>query len=191
MLSRFLIRDFALVDEVQLELASGLNVLTGETGAGKSILIDALGLVLGRRADPSDVRPGATAAYIEAVFDLSTASEKTDSIFEKYGVEPDESLIVSREVLGEGRSIARINGRSVPVRALAELGTVLVDVHGQSDHQSLFHRPRQLEYLDEFAELLDRRTRVAQLANELRGVRSEIGSLQRDEKDLAREIERL
>ena len=191
MLSRFLIRDFALVDEVQLELASGLNVLTGETGAGKSILIDALGLVLGRRADPSDVRPGATAAYIEAVFDLPTASAKTAPIFEKYGVEPDESLIVSREVLGEGRSIARINGRSVPVRALAELGTVLVDVHGQSDHQSLFHRPRQLEYLDQFAELLDRRTRVAQLAKQLRGIRSEIGSLQHDEKDITREIERL
>ncbi len=191
MLSRFLIRDFALVDEVQLELASGLNVLTGETGAGKSILIDALGLVLGRRADPSDVRPGAAAAYIEAVFDLATDSTKTDSILKNYGVEPDESLIVSREVLGEGRSIARVNGRSVPVRALAELGAILVDVHGQSDHQSLFQRPRQLEYLDQFAELLDRRACVARLANELRVVRRQIGSLQRDKNDMTREIERL
>ena len=191
MLSRFLIRDFALVKEVELVLAPGLNVLTGETGAGKSILIDALGLVLGRRADPSDVRPGAKMAFIEAVFDVTTASPVMDSIFNKYGIEPDESLSVSREVLGEGRSIARVNGRSVPVRALAELGAVLVDVHGQSDHQSLFQRSRQLQYLDQFAGLLSRRNSVAQLSREFRAVRSEMGSLQRDEREVAREIERL
>jgi DNA repair protein RecN (Recombination protein N) len=191
MLSRFLIRDFALVEEVELVLAPGLNVLTGETGAGKSILIDALGLVLGRRADPSDVRSGAKMAFIEAVFDVTTASPLMDSIFDKYGIEPDESLSVSREVLGEGRSIARINGRSVPVRALAELGAVLVDVHGQSDHQSLFQRSRQLEYLDQFAGLLSRRNSVAQLSREFRAVRREMGSLERDEREVAREIDRL
>ena len=143
-----------------------MNVLTGETGAGKSILIDALALVLGRRAHPADVRTGASRAFVEAVFDTTPRGAAT--VLDAYGVEADESLILSREVRGAGRSTARVNGRAVPVRALASLGPTLVDLHGPSEHQSLFRRSQQLEYLDRFAGLMPQRIAVAELARELR-----------------------
>lgn len=166
-----------------------MNVLTGETGAGKSILIDALALVLGRRAHPVDVRSGASRAYVEAVFD--STSGQASAVLDSYGVETDESLILSREVRGAGRSTARINGRGVPVRALAELGRTLVDVHGPSEHQSLFRRSQQLEYLDRFAGLMPEREAVAALARELRATDREADELQRNARATAREIDLL
>jgi len=166
-----------------------MNVLTGETGAGKSILIDALALVLGRRAHPADVRAGTPRAYVEAVFD--TTSDQAATVMDSYGVETDESLILSREVRGAGRSTARINGRGVPVRALAELGRTLVDVHGPSEHQSLFRQSQQLEYLDRFAGLMPERERVAGLARELRATDREADELQRNARETAREIDLL
>ena len=166
-----------------------MNVLTGETGAGKSILIDALALVLGRRAHPADVRAGTPRAYVEAVFD--TTSDQAATVMDSYGVETDESLILSREVRGAGRSTARINGRGVPVRALAELGRTLVDVHGPSEHQSLFRQSQQLAYLDRFAGLMPQRETVAALARELRATDREADDLQRNARETAREIDLL
>ena len=166
-----------------------MNVLTGETGAGKSILIDALALVLGRRAHPADIRAGTSRAYVEAVFD--TTSDEATRVMDSYGVETDESLILSREVRGAGRSTARINGRGVPVRALAELGRTLVDVHGPSEHQSLFRQSQQLEYLDRFAGLMPERETVAGLARELRATDREADELQRNARETAREIDLL
>jgi len=166
-----------------------MNVLTGETGAGKSILIDALALVLGRRAHPADVRAGTSRAFVEAVFD--TTSDEAARVMDSYGVETDESLILSREVRGAGRSTARINGRGVPVRALAELGRTLVDVHGPSEHQSLFRPSQQLEYLDRFAGLMPERETVAALARELRATDREANELQRNARETAREIDLL
>ena len=189
MLRHVSVRDFALIDAVDLALESGLNVLTGETGAGKSILIDALALVLGRRAHPADIRPGASRAYVEAVFE--TTSAPAAGVLEGYGVEADESLILSREVRGAGRSTARINGRAVPVRALADLGRRLVDVHGPSEHQSLFRRSQQLEYLDRFAGLMPKRDAVGELARDLRFTQREIDDRQRATRETAREIDLL
>lgn len=189
MLRHVSVRDFALIDAVDVALEPGMNVLTGETGAGKSILIDALALVLGRRAHPADVRPGATGAYVEAVFDTTGASAA--AILAEYGVAADESLILSREVRGAGRSTARINGRAVPVRALADLGRSLVDVHGPSEHQSLFRPSRQLEYLDRFAGLTPRCDAVAALVRELRAASREADDLQRNARETAREIDLL
>jgi DNA repair protein RecN (Recombination protein N) len=183
------VRNFALIDAVDLALESGLNVLTGETGAGKSILIDALALVLGRRADPADVRSGAPSAYVEAVFD--TTASASEAVLDAYGVSVDESLILSREVRGAGRSTARINGRAVPVRALAELGPTLVDVHGPSEHQSLFRRSQQLEYLDRFGGLMPQRQAVSTLTRELRATCQEVDDLQRDAREAARELDLL
>ena len=189
MLRHVSVRDFALIDAVDVALEPRLNVLTGETGAGKSILIDALALVLGRRAHPADVRSGAPSAFVEAVFD--TTPDQAVAVLDSYGVDVDESLIVSREVRGAGRSTARINGRAVPVRALAELGRTLVDVHGPSEHQSLFRRSQQLEYLDRFAGLTPQRTAVAVLARELRATCREADELQRNARETAREIDLL
>ena len=189
MLRHVSVRNFALIDAVDLALESGLNVLTGETGAGKSILIDALALVLGRRADPADVRSGAPSAYVEAVFD--TTVSQSQAVLDAYGVSVDESLILSREVRGAGRSTARINGRAVPVRALAELGPTLVDVHGPSEHQSLFRRSQQLEYLDRFGGLMPQRQAVSTLTRELRATCQEVDDLQRDAREAARELDLL
>ena len=189
MLRHVSVRDFALIDAVDVALEPRLNVLTGETGAGKSILIDALALVLGRRAHPADVRSGAPSALVEAVFD--TTPDQAVGVLDSYGVDVDESLILSREVRGAGRSTARINGRAVPVRALAELGRTLVDVHGPSEHQSLFRRSQQLEYLDRFAGLTPQRAAVAVLARELRATRREADELQRNARETAREIDLL
>ena len=189
MLRHVSVHDFALIDAVDLALEPGLNVVTGETGAGKSILIDALALVLGRRAHPADVRSGASRAYVEAVFD--TASPQAAAVLESYGVEVDESLILSREVRGAGRSTARINGRAVPVRALAALGRTLVDVHGPSEHQSLFRRSQQLEYLDRFAGLMPQRVAVAALVRDLRATCREADDLQRGAREAARELDLL
>ena len=147
MLIHLQIRDFALIDALELDLGPGLTVLTGETGAGKSILFDALGLVLGQRANPADVRPNAKSAYVEAVLDPPVVGRE-NTLLEEYDIDAEDSIVLSREILSSGRSVARINGRGVSVRTLAHLGRVLVDVHGQSDHQSLFHRSRPLEYLD-------------------------------------------
>ena len=189
MLRHLSVRDFALIDAVDLALEPRLNVLTGETGAGKSILIDALALVLGRRAHPADVRSGAPSAFVEAVFD--TTPSRAVAVLDSYGVDVDESLIVSREIRGAGRSTARVNGRAVPVRALAELGRTLVDVHGPSEHQSLFRRSQQLEYLDRFAGLTPQRTAVAVVTRELRATRREADELQRNARETAREIDLL
>ena len=189
MLRHVSVRGFALIDAVDLALEPGLNVLTGETGAGKSILIDALALVLGRRAHPADVRPGASGAHVEAVFD--TTPPEAAAVLSAYGVEADESLILSREIRGAGRSTARVNGRAVPVRALAELGPTLVDVHGPSEHQSLFRRSHQLEYLDRFAGLMTRREAVAALTRELRATCREADNLQRGAREAARELDLL
>lgn len=189
MLRQVSVRDFALIDAVDVALEPGMNVLTGETGAGKSILIDALALVLGRRAHPADVRTGSPRAYVEAVFDAT--SDEAGTVLDSYGVESDESLIVSREVRGTGRSTARINGRAVPVRALADLGRMLVDVHGPSEHSSLFRHSQQLAYLDRFAGLMSHRESGAALVRELRATEREVNETQRNARETAREIDLL
>ncbi|MDE2766803.1 MAG: DNA repair protein RecN [Chloroflexota bacterium] len=189
MLRHVSVRDFALIDAVDVALEAGMNVLTGETGAGKSILIDALALVLGRRAHPADVRTGASRAFVEAVFDTTPRGAAT--VLDAYGVEADESLILSREVRGTGRSTARVNGRAVPVRALASLGPTLVDLHGPSEHQSLFRRSQQLEYLDRFAGLMPQRIAVAELARELRATTRKADDLRQKSRETAREIDLL
>ncbi len=190
MLLQLRIENFALIKELDLRLEPGLNVLTGETGAGKSILIDAIGLVLGRRASPADVRSGAPSAYVEGVF-AGEAAGSTASLLHEFGIEPDDTLVLTREVASEGRSVARVHGRAVPLRALAELGRRLVDVHGQSEHQSLFLSARQLEYLDRFGGLEPARDSVSALVGRLRAARAEIQNLQRDAREMAREIDLL
>src|SRR5437660_1034626 len=150
------IKDFAIIDELTLTLEHGLNVLTGETGAGKSILIDALGAVLGGRASPNLVRAGAEKAHVEATFSrpahLPEELELEDA---------DDVLILSREIGATGRGAARLNGRSVPVSMLQLAGRALVDVHGQSDHQSLLRPATHLDFLDRFAGLEPQRQRLA------------------------------
>lgn len=202
MLQELGIRNFALLEDVRVPFGPGFNVLTGETGAGKSILIDAIGRVLGGRASPEDIRTGAEHARIEAVFDLPqrATAPALHALLEEIGLlgsaageaERDaEALILSRDLSRTGRSIARINGRAVPVTVQAQVGQHLVDVHGQHEHFSLLRPEVQLDLLDRFGGLLPLRDQVAAVVRELRSGRSVLKQLRVDERELARRVDLL
>src|SRR3712207_325632 len=132
MLLELNIRDFAIIDRLHLPLASAFNVLSGETGAGKSIIIDALGTLRGEKVDPTFVRAGSTTARIEGVFTLDDAPEVVE-VLDEYGLRDadDDQVIISREINAQtGRSVARINNRAVNTATLRDIGGRLVDIHG-------------------------------------------------------------
>ncbi|MGD9388610.1 MAG: AAA family ATPase, partial [Gammaproteobacteria bacterium] len=147
MLTSVAVRNFAIIDQVSLELGPGLTVLTGETGAGKSILVDALGLVLGDRADAAAVRHGADRAEITATFDLGGLPGAAEWLAERE-LDADDECVLRRVVGAEGRSRAWINGAPATLQTLRELGEMLVDIHGQHEHQSLGRAAVQRELLD-------------------------------------------
>ena len=151
MLTRLHIRHFAIVEDLELAFGPGMTVLTGETGAGKSILLDALGLVLGDRADSAVVRPGAKRAEITAEFDVSNLEGVAAWLAERE-LDADGECLVRRTVNAEGGSRGYVNGQPMPVQALRELGEQLVDIHGQHAHQSLLKRAVQRQFLDDFAD---------------------------------------
>lgn len=151
MLAHIHIRDFAIVDELELELVSGMTALTGETGAGKSILVDALGLALGDRAGAEAIRHGAERAEVTATFRIGALPE-LQAWLTSHDLDADDDCQVRRVVGREGRSRAYINGRPVPVQQLREIGELLADIHGQHEHQSLLRREVQRDILDAFAE---------------------------------------
>jgi DNA repair protein RecN (Recombination protein N) len=166
------VRDLALIERVRLELEPGLNVLTGETGAGKSLLIDALGLVLGGRADPGLVRHGATGARVEALFDAVP-----------------EPRIAVRELTAGGRSTARLDDETVTAARLAEAVGPFVEVHGQHDQQRLLDERWQRDLLDAFGDLADVRGRVADAVERWRANRTALAALALDPRELARRVE--
>jgi DNA repair protein RecN (Recombination protein N) len=147
MLSLIRVRNYAVIDEVEVELAPGLSVLTGETGAGKSILVDALGLALGDRADASTVRPGADRAEISVLFECGE-DHPSISWLREHGLDEDLCCLIRRVISAEGRSRAFINSHPVTLQDLRTLGALLVDIHGQHAHQSLLQRSAQRQILD-------------------------------------------
>ena len=151
MITELRIRDLATIADVSLQLAPGLNVLTGETGAGKSMLVDALGLLLGGRADPSAIRPGAARAIVEGTIErLSPALRRQ---CEALGVDADEgTLVIRREVAAEGRSRAWINGSPVAAGTVSQVGAGLVDLHSQHQTESLLSPTTQRFLLDAYAD---------------------------------------
>jgi len=159
MLTELHVKNFLLIQEARLHFDKGLNVLSGETGHGKSIVIDAFSLLLGERASPQIIRTGESEAFVEAVFDLSARSKLFKTVvrmLSESGVEPDvdegsETLLVKRLIRSDGRSQAYLNGSPVLVKTLKEVGDLLVDIHGQHEHQSLLHRGVYLDLLDAFA----------------------------------------
>lgn len=157
MIRELSIRDYVLVEDVQLELGPGLTVLTGETGAGKSLLVGALRLLLGDRADAAGVRSGAARAVVQATFDLSGRILSAELGEE---LEGDSELIVVREVSAQGRSRAWVQGRRVPVARLREVTSALVDLHGQHDHQSLLQVATHRDLLDEVGGTADQRAAI-------------------------------
>jgi DNA repair protein RecN (Recombination protein N) len=154
MLTHLQIRDFAIIDAVELELRSGLTVLTGETGAGKSILVDALQLLAGGRAGAEVVRNGCERAEISATFELAKAPRELTQWLEEQSLGGRSELTVRRVVGSDGRSRAYLNGQSVPVQLLREAGNILIDIHGQHEFQSLTRSAPQRELLDGYGALI-------------------------------------
>jgi DNA repair protein RecN (Recombination protein N) len=150
MLTYLQIRDFAIIDSIELEFRPGLTVLTGETGAGKSIIVDALQLIAGGRAGSEVVRHGAERAEISATFDLARAPHDLRGWLEEQSIAADTELAVRRVVSSDGRSRAYLNGQSVAVQLLREIGQNLADIHGQQEFQSLVRAPAQRELLDAY-----------------------------------------
>ncbi len=194
MLVELTIRDFAIIDELHLRFGEGLNVLTGETGAGKSIIVDAVSLLLGGRGDAGLIRAGAGRASVEGVFRLDAeARAAVEPMLEADGLEGDEPgiLVLSREIRKEGRNICRINGRAVALKSLQSVGECLVDIHGQTEHLSLMRVREHADLLDRYGGLWPLRQEVADRVAELRAVRRELSSLRRDERELARRTDLL
>ncbi|MFA6467731.1 MAG: DNA repair protein RecN [Bacteroidota bacterium] len=149
MLKNLLIKNYALIEEISVEFSSGLTIITGETGAGKSILIDALGLLLGDRASTEMIRTGAEKSVVEGIFD-SKGNERVAEILHANENEATEELIIRRELTSKGQSRCFVNDSPVSVSLLKEIGDALVDLHGQHEHQSLLHPETHIEFLDDF-----------------------------------------
>ncbi|ATY84417.1 DNA repair protein RecN [Kyrpidia spormannii] len=151
MLMSLSVRNFLLIDEAHLDFETGFHVLTGETGAGKSILLDALGLIRGERASAQQVRAGAKQAVVEALFSTDGRPEALQWL-EEMGFEPAEEILLVREVSRQGKSLCRINGRTVTVQMLRDLAARLIDVYGQHEHQSLLQPDRYARMLDGYGD---------------------------------------
>ena len=195
MLEELRIQNFAVIDRLELRFGAGFNVITGETGAGKSILIDAVELLLGARADPTAVRAGSDRSRVEGLVKLDPRSrpsvmallEREDLLDED---DPDY-LTLMREVRLRGRSTARVNGIAVRSEILSELGRQLFDIHGQSQHLSLFRPRHHIDLLDRFADLLDLRAGLARMVGELTSAHAEIRRLRDDDEALRRRADLL
>jgi DNA repair protein RecN (Recombination protein N) len=182
MLTELRVRDLATIADVTLQLGPGLNVLTGETGAGKSMLVDALALLLGERADSQSVRPGAPKTIVEGAFESMDAT--TRRRIEDLGLDVEEGrVVIRREVSSEGRSRAWVNGSPTTASVLAQLGAFLIDLHGQHETQSLLHADAQRDILDAFAHAEAERGALAQAHAAVANLRAEEASLiaRRDE----------
>ena len=180
MLVELSITNLAIIEHTRIRFQEGLNAITGETGAGKSILLDALGAVLGARVSSDLVRTGARSALVEGQFELPpTGFEIVLEMLEEFGIEhdPSEPLIFIREIQASGRSTARINGRLVPAGQLNAVGSRLVDIHGQSDHLSILNPEEQRRILDRYAGLDEQRFEVAQAVADWRSARRALDAL--------------
>lgn len=187
MLLELSIADFAIIASSRLSFGPGMHVLTGETGAGKSILLDALGAVLGERASVELVRSGEDRARIEALFDLSDSQGGALlELLSERGIEiADAQLILTREIHANGRSVARINGQIVTVSLLSQVGDALVDIHGQSEHFSIRRKDEQRRILDHYAGTERLVQDVSQIVERVQTLRERIASLAAGERERA------
>lgn len=177
MLSQLTIKHYAIVEQLDLELQNGMTVITGETGAGKSIMLDALSLTLGDRADKEVIQPGQDKAEISASFIISDNPDAQDWLREQ-DYEADDSCILRRIVTAEGRSKAYINGHPVTLNELKQLGDMLVDIHSQHEHQSLLKTATHQRLLDDYCETRKLAAQVAEKAQAWRALNDELEELQ-------------
>ncbi|HMT19706.1 MAG TPA: DNA repair protein RecN, partial [Promineifilum sp.] len=191
MLSELFIRNFAIIEDLRLQLTPGFNVLTGETGAGKSIILDAVMLVLGGRADSSAVRAGSEGAYVEATFYLDPAlREVVYPLLEAEGLDEEggDLVLLAREMRTNGRNFCRVNGRTVSLAVLRQIADPLIDIHGQGEHLSLLRPRAHLPLLDAFGGLDTERRELATEVQKLHAIRRELDELRRSQRDLAQRV---
>ena len=191
MLQEISIKNFAIIEEIHLSFESGMTILTGETGAGKSIIIDAMSLLLGGRASSDFVRHGATKAEIEGLFFFDKTPELKAVLLELGFEEVDSEIILRREIFANGRSVCRINGQMVNLTTLRQVGELLVDIHGQHDSQELMNPKSHLRLLDEFGdEAFDAIKNNYKLKFEnFKNLRQQLNLRQKNEQEFAQRIE--
>ena len=190
MLKSLYLENIAVIEKASIDFEGGFTVLTGETGAGKSIVIDAINMALGERASREVIRTGAASALVSALFELQVDSPAA-RLLEQEGFSDVEELLLERSVTAEGRSGAKLNGRPVTAALLRELGSVLLNIHGQHDNQHLLQPERHIDFLDAFAGLEQAQSAYVEQYRELRALRRELDSLQQDDRQKERELELL
>lgn len=190
MIREISIQNIALIDELTISFDSGFNVLTGETGAGKSIIIDAVNLALGERADRELIKTGKDYARVEILFDLGKNQERINRILSDYGISPEEDgcLLLMRELNNQGRNLCKVNGRLVTLSMLRGISRHLVDVHGQHQHQSLLNPESHIEFLDRLGakDVKEIKNELAQTWSSWQKIKKEIDKI----KELNRDSER-
>lgn len=190
MLLEISISNFALIEELKLNFSQGLNIMTGETGSGKSIIIDSVNFVLGERVSKDVIRTGAEQTYVEAVFQ-NVERPEFFALLNDLGIEPDqEVLVLSRELNLSGRSICRLNGKAVTTSALKSVGSMLIDIHGQHQHQSLLNESLHMDILDAFGgeRLQSLRSEVSAAYADVRGIQNQLDSIMGDDRERERKL---
>lgn len=188
MLTSLEIKDYALIENIHVEFENGLNIITGETGAGKSILIGALGLLLGERASTETVRKGSQKSIIEGFFEVGK-NKKVLQLLDENNIDVNEELIVRREISTKGSNRCFINDTPVQLSMIKQIGNLLIDLHGQHDHQSLLREETHIDFLDEFCQIEKDLEKYTQLKNELFSITKEIKSLKQNEKSIKEKSE--
>ena len=189
MLERLHVKNLALIEEAEVNFREGLNILTGETGAGKSIIIGSVNYALGAKADADVIRSGAEYALVELVFYLEQEEKRRLVREMDFALEEDGTLIISRKIM-PGRSIIRVGGETVTVKQVKELASILIDIHGQHEHQSLLKPKKQLDLLDDFAgeKAMEWKASVAKEYKEYKDLLAELDALDMDEGAREREV---
>lgn len=174
------IKNFAIIDNLKINFTKGFNVLTGETGTGKSIIVESIGMILGQRANRNLVRSGKDKAILEGVFYLENP-QKINMILDRYGIDkdPENYLIITREIFSNGRSVSRVNGRTVTLIMLNDITSNLVDIHGQYEHQSLLQIENHIKLIDTFGDY-----ELKRLLEQVEGKYKELSQEKRKLKDL-------
>lgn len=191
MLKFLLIENFALIDHLEIEFQKGFNLITGETGSGKSILVDAVGLLVGERASQEMVREGFEKARVEGIFKISSKHPIHKALAETNTPLEDEELIICREISLSGSNKIFMNGRMVTQKQLSDVGLLLADIHGQHDQQLLLHPKYQLDFLDAFGENQNLVAHLSSLFHKLQTVRTQLSSLNINEKDRLQKLDNL
>src|SRR3954471_14997548 len=191
MLTHLQIRDFAIIDALELEVRAGLTVLTGETGAGKSIVVDALSLLAGGKGGAEVVRAGTERAELSATFDIGASPKALREILTEQSVEAEDELTVRRVISADGRSRGYLNGVSVPLQLLRDVGALIVDIHGQHEFQSLTRGSAQRELLDDFGDNLELADKVRESYKTWLGLLNRILELEGKARDRDARLELL